>query len=435
MVKSDNTYRNRPLLVVSDGSGNIFEIPELLMAGMELSIPVLPENNTIIPLPQGSDIFELPGRVPVGYDPREQKFVYVPEYQGKPVFSAAAFMAPAHIQYYRSAFRTMPDAPRLPLYSYTALGWHNNTFYVTGARIDPDKRHDPEMFNQRIVKQKAQLMLKRFSGNRLVQHLIENCVFQYNCPNAKNFVLERWECPVPVSVSCNAECLGCISRQPESSCIASSQERLSFTPSVDEIIAYTVPHLEKAPNAIISFGQGCEGEPMLSGELIEEAIYAIRKRTSQGVININTNASRPDMVERLCAAGLDSIRVSLNSAQKNLYETYYHPKNYGFEDILESLRIVRSFNRWASMNYFVFPGLTDHPEEIAALERIISNININMIQTRNMNIDPEWYINTLGLQRLSSDFTGIDSWIAYIKKKFPEIIFGYFNPYDISNKR
>ena len=53
-----------PNLVVSDGGGNLFEIPDLLMAGMTLAVPTQPEEATLLPLPFGSDLFELPKRVP-----------------------------------------------------------------------------------------------------------------------------------------------------------------------------------------------------------------------------------------------------------------------------------------------------------------------------------------------------------------------------------
>ena len=417
-----------PLLVVSDGCGNIFEIPEFYMAGMSLSTPVLPNRTALVELPDGSDLFEMPGRVPIGYDPQTREFVEVQEYQGKPVWAVAAFMPPAYVQYYRSAYQTTPGAPRLPLYSYTALGWRNNRFFVTGVRIDPDARHDPRAFDLDGIHKQAQRMRKRFPHNRLVRHLLENCADCYRCPNARNFVMERWECPAPTSMACNADCVGCISKQSPETGVQASQDRLAFVPTVDEIVEFTVPHLETAPRAIVSFGQGCEGEPLLAGEVITEAIKAIRKRTTRGIINLNTNASRPEIVERLCEAGLDSIRVSLNSAQKALYETYYQPRNYAFEDVLESLRIVGHFQRWVSLNYFVFPGLTDHSTEVAALEKLIEETKINMIQTRNINIDPEWYIETLGLQNLSSDFMGVRSWIAHIKTRFPWIKFGYFNP-------
>jgi len=51
-----------------------------------------------------------------------------------------------------------------------------------------------------------------------------------------------------------------------------------------------------------------------------------------------------------------------------------------------------------------------------------------MIQTRNLNIDPELYIEELHLLDLSPEFMGIKNWIRHIKKKFPWVKLGYFNP-------
>jgi hypothetical protein len=76
----------------------------------------------------------------------------------------------------------------------------------------------------------------------------------------------------------------------------------------------------------------------------------------------------------------------------------------------------------------VFPGLTDHPTEIAALERLIDTVKIDMIQARNLNMDPEWYIAELGLGRLRRTPLGIRAWITRIQNRFPTIKFGYFNP-------
>lgn len=424
-----------PHLVVSDRDGNIFEIPELSMAGMSLNAPALPTEQELIPLPYGSDLYLLPERTAVGYDPRRKEFVEVKEYHGEPVFAAAAFMAPAYVQVYRSAFATPAGAPRLSLYSYTAVGWKNGQFYAAGKRIDPDLRQDLSTFNLNLVEQEARRMLRRYPQNRLTGHLIRNCVFRYGCPAARNFALGRWECPIPTSPGCNAACVGCISEQPAETGVRSTQDRLDFMPSVEEIVEFTVPHLKNAPRAVVSFGQGCEGEPLLAGPAIKEAIKEIRRCTDRGIININTNASRPAVVEELCKAGLDSIRVSLNSAQKRYYEAYYRPRHYGFEDVVESLRVMRRYNRWASINYFVFPGFTDHPEEVSALERLIEEVKINMIQARNLNIDPEWYIEELGLKELAASNgkaaakpIGILAWIERISQKFPWIKWGYFNP-------
>lgn len=417
-----------PNLVVSDGSGNIFEIPDLLMCGVSGTEIHRINADDIIALPYGSDLFELPGRVAIGFDPQKGEFVEVKEYHGNRVFPVAAFMAPAHLQVFRSIFRREADSPRLPLYNYAAVGWMDDDFYAAGVRIDEDIRQDLHLFNSNFIENEGKKLLRKYPRNRLVHHLIENCVFRYRCPAARNFTLGRWECPIPTSPGCNSACVGCISEQPTENEIVSPQERIEFMPTVDEIVEFTVPHLENAPRAVVSFGQGCEGEPLLAGEVLVEAVCEIRRRTDKGIINLNTNASRPDVIERLCEAGLDSIRASINSAQKKYYDLYYNPRHYTFDHVIESLKIMRKYNRWASINYLTFPGLTDHPQEITALENLISQTKINMIQTRNLNIDPDWYLDELGLRDLQQNQIGMREWVSHLRNNFPWIKLGYFNP-------
>ena len=155
------------------------------------------------------------------------------------------------------------------------------------------------------LKRVPKICCNAYPHNRLVKHLMENCCNTYHCPAARNFSLGRWECPVPVSPACNANCIGCISFQPQEETIHSTQDRLTFRPTPEEIVEFTVPHLQTAPFPIISFGQGCEGEPLLMWETIREAIIEIRKHTSKGSININTNGSKPDAVKALCRSGFE----------------------------------------------------------------------------------------------------------------------------------
>jgi molybdenum cofactor biosynthesis enzyme MoaA len=245
-------------------------------------------------------------------------------------------------------------------------------------------------------------------------------------------VLGRWECPVAVDAACNARCLGCISRQPVSSGIAPPQDRIDFVPTVEEIVEYTVPHLERAARPIVSFGQGCEGEPLLQADLIAEAVRAIRRRTRRGILNINTNGSRPEAVERLCDAGLDSIRVSLNSAQPALYEAFYRPRGYGFRDVAASIRAMRSRGKWVSLNYLIFPGFTDTAEEAAALEGFIRRTTPSMLQVRSLNIDPEWYVGELDLAARRGRPLGMRSWLDRLRASFPLLRIGCFNPASFS---
>jgi pyruvate-formate lyase-activating enzyme len=421
--------KQHPCLLVSDKEGNFFEIPELLMVGASLNDIMVPSPDELIPIPAGSDLFRLPGRKPIGLNPGTNECVVVDNYNGVEVEAVGAFMSPAYLQLYRAAFETEKKAPALPLYCYTAAGWGDDYVYTAGMRIDKDNRQDFENFDNDLICKKARAMPPNFPGNRLVEHLVNNCVLRYNCPAARNFVMGRWECPVPTSKVCNAACLGCISLQDKSSGFPASHDRICFTPTVDEIVGFVVPHLKNAQRPVASFGQGCEGEPLLEGDLLADAIVEIRKQTKRGIINVNTNASRPDVVEKLCSVGLDSMRVSVSSAREEFYNAYYRPKNYTFSDVLESLSIARKHGIWTSMNYLTFPGFTDTKKEITALEKLVSKVKLNMIQTRNLNIDPEFYIHMAKLSDADHGKTiGMMQWVAHLRRKFPDLRLGYFNP-------
>ena len=162
-------------------------------------------------------------------------------------------------------------------------------------------------------------------------------------------------------------------------------------------------------------------------ETIRESIIEIRKHTQKGSININSNGSMPKAVKALCEVGLNSIRVSTNSARKNIYMSYYLPNNYQFEDLFESLKIMRSYGGWTSINYFVFPGMTDSIEEYEALRKLIRETDLCMIQWRNFNIDPDWYLGKIGITD-TGECMGVKQMMELIREEFPNLKFGYFNP-------
>ena len=411
-----------PYLLYSDGKGNIFEDHTLYAVGRAGwdAFPV-PEDEWI-ELPQGGNLYELPRRKAVGIDVHTGKMRLCNK-----GWAVAAFIPPAHTGLYLAAYETEPNAPTLPLFCYTAAGWYHNKFYVPAVRIENDIRQECAGYDDNKIKQGVHHLLQSYPHNRLVKHLMENCCLTYHCPAARNFSLHRWECPVPSSPACNANCIGCISFQPQEESIISTQDRLTFKPTAEEIAEFTVPHLMSAPYPIISFGQGCEGEPLLMWETIREAIIEIRKHTNLGSININTNGSKPDAVKALCEAGLNSIRVSTNSARKNIYTAYYRPNNYQFEEIVESLKVVRNYDGWSSINYFVFPGMTDSVEEYEALRNLIKETDLSMIQWRNFNIDPDWYLGKIGVTE-TGEMLGVKQLMELIHEEFPHVEFGYYNP-------
>lgn len=421
--------KSLPALVVSDAKGNLFDLPEYGLVVRRGSAFNLPDPKEIIPLPPGSDLHRLPDRHPVGVDRKTGKITVLKTYQGMRIFAASAFLAPAHTTLALAAYKKRQQAVTLPLFAYAPLGFDGKNFVTAGIRVDRDKRQDADKFDHDKIIRRGTRYLEQHPDNRLTTHLINNCAFTYFCPAARNWIMGRWEAPIPTSIACNSGCLGCISKQPPASGVPSTQQRIAFVPTVDEILEYTVPHLEKAPRAIVSFGQGCEGEPLTQAGLIEQAVREIRKRTKGGTINLNTNASRPELVERICKAGLDSIRISMNSARKEWYTAYFRPKGYSFDDVLQSIRIAKKRKVWVSLNYFIFPGLTDTREEAEALKRLLRELPVDMIQMRNHNIDPDWYLDTLGVGSNEMQPLGILRWMKEMKKIRPGLKYGYFNPY------
>ena len=411
-----------PNLVYADADGNIFDAPGLWMSGRSGNDFVAMTAEDFIELPEGSDLYHLQGRHPIGFDKETgEPIVY------KDGFAVGAQMAPAHSMFYMSAFEKAEGAHTLPLFAYTAVGWSNGKFYVPAIRIDADIRQEPKGFDAQIIERNVHTMIKEFPDNRLLKHIGETCALTYSCPAARNHFMHRFEAPIPTSPACNSNCIGCISFQPTTENITSTQERLTFKPTVEEITEYTIPHLQNAEAAVVSFGQGCEGEPLLMWETIREAIKEIRKHTNRGSININTNGSMPEAVEELCKAGLNSIRVSTNSVREKIYMPYYLPNNYKFEALAESIRVIRKHGGWASINYFVFPGVTDEVEEYEALRKFIRDTELSMIQWRNFNIDPDWYLRKIKYTP-SEKVMGISTMMKELKKEFPHLMYGYFNP-------
>jgi pyruvate-formate lyase-activating enzyme len=420
--------RDAPLcLVAADRDGNLFEVPDLEPMVRSGGTWLRARRDGFAPLPQGALLFHLPDRRPVGWDPRTGRPRVVDSYRGEEVFAAAAFLPPAHTHLFLAPWRARRGALPLPLYAYCAVAFDGETFTAPAVRVDPDCRQDVVLFDEDEIEAGARATLARFPGNRLVEHLVNNCARSYCCPAARNFVLGRWEAPLPTSPACNADCVGCLSLQTSGE-VPVTQPRLTIRPLADEIVEMAVAHLETAPRPVVSFGQGCEGEPLLRADVIEESIRRIRGRTARGTININTNASRTDAVRRLVDAGLDSIRISVNSARPDLYDRYYRPRGYAFEDIVASGRVVSGAGGLVSLNYFIFPGVTDVEAEFDAFARMVDETGARLIQARNLNIDPDLYLAALGLPSDAPAGFGVDVWMDRVRARWPALRFGYFNP-------
>jgi molybdenum cofactor biosynthesis enzyme MoaA len=374
----------------------------------------------LIPLPDGVTLSMMPDRLAVGLKRSGERQV-LPQWRG---WAAAALLPIGYTRTFFPAYEKVPGTDPLPFFGYSAVAGMNDRLYVAAVQTDDPRKWHPRAFNKRTLMHLVRQKQAAYPGNRVVaQHA--HCALDYSCPTASNLFFGRWEMAIAVSPGCNARCVGCISKQEEEDLI-SPQDRLTFIPTVDEIVEVAVPHLEQAEDAIVSFGQGCEGEPLLQYRRIEQAIKAMRARTDKGVININTNASNPRWLQRLYDAGLDTIRASTISGHPETYTAYYRPIGYSFADVKESLKRARDAGVYSSINLLCFPGMIDREREIEALLSFVKETGLRLIQLRNLNIDPEVLLPRMPALDSMGKASGIRTMIETLRREVPEVEIGNF---------
>lgn len=419
-----------PRLVYASHKGNIIDHPEFLMVASRGNQYYHPDESELCPLPPESELFFLPGRKALGLDPSTGHLTSFP---GLPV---SAFAAPGYTLSAHAASLDNPESERLPLFAYGAVGYADNRFWICATKVDSDQRQQFSRIPAMRINQLAKNLRRQYRNNRLINHIISACALKYGCPAAKNFILGRYEAPLPTSMNCNAHCLGCISSpQKDGAAAVTPQCRLGFIPTSDEIVETMALHERREKRSpIYSFGQGCEGDPLMNWELLADSIFKFRKMRENGngghgTINCNTNGGNAAGIKSLCEAGITSFRISLNSAVPEIYEKYYRPANYDFEDVKTSMQIARKAGVFVSLNFLWFPGLSDTERELEALSRLCRSCGVSMIQWRNLNIDPQWFYRRMEQFSPKTPPLGLNSFIEKLSKLCPWLRYGYFNPW------
>lgn len=166
----------------------------------------------------------------------------------------------------------------------------------------------------------------------------------------------------------------------------------------------------------------------MRGKDLAKAIRLTRQKTPQGTINLNTNGSLPELAQEMFKAGLDALRVSFNSLVPAVYGRYFLGKNphYQMADVFKTIDLALEAGVKVAINLFVLPGFTDTAPERDALFSFLQKHPIDMIQTRNLNIDPDYYLQKMDFK--DTPALGIRAWLAEIRREFPKIRIGYYNP-------
>jgi pyruvate-formate lyase-activating enzyme len=377
--------RPAPGLAYCDARAQIYfdETQEPLADDGRRPRPVNPSE--LIAAPKGTVTSMLPQRNPLLAGGRV----------GSRRIALAALLPAGYTRLLLPAYRTREGAPALPLYGYTFACVVDDKLRVAAMRTDASEDWIPRYFAEGELEEAIAARMRCDPQNRVLAQAAL-CSLEYGCFTAQNTILSRGEAALPVSPKCNARCIGCISELAPEAGFPSPQMRILREADVEELVRVGVYHLERVPEGIVSFGQGCEGEPLLRATTIARTIERIRAERKNGTVNCNTNGSLPKALRMLIGAGLDAVRISLNSFRPAVYAAYYRPLGYGLEDVLESVRLAVGSGLRVSLNLLTHPGVTDAPDEVAAADAVLREVEVTMVQTRTLNIDPEVYFAAVG---------------------------------------
>jgi len=405
-------------LVYADEKGNVFDHPSLygLARSGDMIVEILEDE--LIPLPDGATLVGLPNTRAIGMDPETGEMKPLPG----DAQAVGALLPQGFTRLCLPGYVKTDKEYKLPLFGYSAVVWKDGRFYTTARLSDDPEKWNPLNCDLKDLKLGVKRLTEKYPDNRLYEHM-SNCALGYECLTASNTFLNRWEGAVPVSYSCNAGCFGCISEQPDDSGFVAPQTRMNFKPKVEELVQIMLEHL-KTPESIISFGQGCEGEPSTQAKIIIEAMREVRSITDMGYININTNAGLTDFIRGIVDAGLDLMRVSTISALDDHYNAYYKPRKYTLANVEKSLKYASDQGVYTSINYLIFPGVTDREEEIEAMVEFARRTGLKLIQMRNLNIDPESYLELIPPAK--GEILGMKQMIEIFQEELPDVVIGSY---------
>ena len=207
--------------VYADKHGNIRTAEGVCAMGRIGTENVPLTSADVIPLPESADLMFMPEHTAVGQtaDGVETRIAGT---------AVAAILPQGYTRTHLPAFVRADDAAPLPLYGYTAVVSHRGKLCVAAVYTDENEKWDPANYNGKELKKLVRRTMKELPNNRIVEQ-VGNCSLNYHCLTAQNLFYRRWECGVPTSPVCNANCLGCISLQ-SSECCPSPQERSRHLP-------------------------------------------------------------------------------------------------------------------------------------------------------------------------------------------------------------
>ena len=398
-----------PSLLFADRQGNIYDHPSLKMAVRSENYNFVPYETELIDLPESSKLYFMPNTQPVAYN---QDLANMETFSGGTGISA--LLPQGYLRLFLPASKKLGNEP-LPSYAYTAVGWLNGKFAVPAIKIDDDSEWNPSNYDfTDAFRFKANGLIKKYPENRIYKYL-SICANENGSLAARNVFMGKGECPIPVSQETELSLCG----------KAEGVKKLNFTPSVKEIVEVALNHHAVSPKSIISFGAFCDGDPLDEAELIAKSVQMIKKKAPELTININSNCTSPEKLKQLLDAGIDSLRVGMNSANHTTYEMFYSPTGYDFGDVLKSIELANKYKIYVTLGLLTIPGMNDREGEVNILMDFLGAYNIDLIQLLDLSADADLLFDKLKFK--TEEILGIKNMLKLIKRKNKNVRFGCFN--------
>ena len=334
-----------------------------------------------IPLPANTEVVPLAERVAVGMDRTGR-----PRPLGAGRFAVGAILPPGYVRLLLPAYGAASRTPSLAPRPYAAVAANElGELVVAAALIDAkasefDHRGDPAL-RERIAG-----ALRDRPSNALLRQLAR-CAREYGCRAAANAFLGRADCALPVAAPSNERPPDGVG--PGATNDASPREPAAFHPTAHEVADVAAAHLA-AGGVLLAFGRACEGEPLLAARLIEAAVTSLRRRTSSGVVHVETNGSLPAAIRRLIDAGVDSIALRVASARAETHDTLTGSEGFRLTDVRASLADAVDAGIAVALVALVMPGVTDRERESDALIALAGALPpSSRVVLRDLAADPD----------------------------------------------
>jgi hypothetical protein len=354
--------------VHSDRSGRVFISADYRAAahdgmehgGLDAAIPI-PPGASLIPIDREAVALDRAGR---------------PRPLGRTRWALAALLPATHTRTHFPAYAD--ETEPLAALPYGAVAADSAGELVVAAVESGARREDPSGIDARA----AGVALQRRPANRLVRQLAR-CARDHRCAAAAAALAGHGDGSLPLRAESNESPPTFVSllRRPAEAPL----EPARFRPSAAEVAEVALDHLARGGERV-SFGPACDGEPLLSIRVLEEAVRRIRAGSS-APIHLETNASLAGALRRAIEAGVSSVTVRLASALPASYDALHGPAGYRWADVGAGLEEAVRGRVALRLALLVLPGLTDRLEEIEGTIELLAQTRAGL-DLRDLAADP-----------------------------------------------